>query len=89
MKKSKLQAYLDKKGITQTEFAARISTTKVTVCRLCNQETEPSQRVAIAIEKETRGAVKHPDMLLSAKRKAELASEREKKEKKPRAKCPF
>lgn len=54
---SKLRDHLEKQSIRQSDFAARIGATQGMVSRLINGVLLPSLKMAIAIERETCGAV--------------------------------
>lgn len=56
-----LGAYLNKHGISEKDFAAKIGTTHVSVNRYVNARRIPTRRIMTVIEKETGGAVKAQD----------------------------
>lgn len=54
---STLSDYLKNNQILQQDFARRIGATQATVSRLAKQSIMPSLTLAVAIERETNGAV--------------------------------
>lgn len=52
-----LKAYLDRTGVKQFEFAAKVQTTAATVSRLCAGTLKPALDLAHRIERETDGEV--------------------------------
>ncbi|WP_411051968.1 helix-turn-helix domain-containing protein [Tritonibacter sp. SIMBA_163] len=53
-----LSEYLNKTGITQSEFAARVGVTQGVISRLSTGHKQPGLALAIRIEFATNGAVK-------------------------------
>ena len=58
---NKLASYLKTNGITQAEFAPRIGITQGALSKLCN-DGSASLDTAVAIERETGGAVRATDL---------------------------
>ena len=54
---SKLQDYLTQNGIRQSVFAASVGTTQATISKLAADAIRPSLELAVAIERETGGAI--------------------------------
>lgn len=58
---NKLASYLDANGITQAEFAARVGITQGALSKIYNGGNA-SLETAVAIERETGGAVRATDI---------------------------
>lgn len=52
-----LGEWLEKNDVGQAEFAVRIEVTQSQVSRLVNGRRRPGRRVALAIQRETAGAI--------------------------------
>ena len=59
----KLSDYLEKHGLTMTDFAVQIGCNKSTVSRLVNKLTEPDWATVRAINKATKGKVTANDFM--------------------------
>ena len=59
-----LAAYLERAGLTQREFAAKIGTTDAHMSRLANGKARPSAELAEKIEAATRGRVTFRSLML-------------------------
>jgi transcriptional regulator with XRE-family HTH domain len=53
--------YLTESGVKQSEFAERVGITQGMVSRLAHNLASPSLELAVAIERETGGAIKASD----------------------------
>jgi plasmid maintenance system antidote protein VapI len=60
---AKLSEYLSEKALTHQAFAEKIGVHQTTISRLCDENTVPSIGTALAIERETEGAVRASDWL--------------------------
>ncbi len=58
---NKLTSFLSSKGITQAEFAPKVGITQGALSKICNGGAT-SVETAVAIERETGGAVRATDL---------------------------
>lgn len=59
-----LKDWIEKRGITQSDFARRVGVQQSTVNKIIHGHRKPSMRVAYAIEVATNGAIKSESWLL-------------------------
>lgn len=64
--KNSLAAYLDRKGLSRADFAARINVSPVSVHRYIAGDRFPARDVLMAIERETLGEVTASSFLFEA-----------------------
>lgn len=57
-----LKDWMHKEKLNQTEAAKRLGTSQFNISRWLAEKNEPSLRMAIVIERKTRGAVKVADL---------------------------
>ena len=55
---------MDKEGLTQTAAAQRLGTSQKNISNWLMEKNEPTLRMALAIEKKTRGAVSAADLVV-------------------------
>jgi 3,4-dihydroxy 2-butanone 4-phosphate synthase/GTP cyclohydrolase II len=70
----RLADWLDQNGITKTAFAARAGISPSTMTDLCRGTQWVSATVALAIERETEGAVTVADLLAEYRANQERAA---------------
>ena len=59
---NKISKYLEKSGVTKSEFARRISVTPGMVFQLARGDLLPSEKLSVRIELATGGALKRQDL---------------------------
>ena len=69
-----LRSYLDEASETQSDFAAKVSTTPATISRLCAGTLKPALELAHRIEVATGGRVPTESWLTDAERPLRRAS---------------